>query len=69
MFPDTAGKPDLPYDAVGKGHFLYDIVYNPDVTAFLAEGMRRGAATINGEVMLYGQAEENWKIWNTTHNS
>ncbi len=66
MFPNTDSKPDIPYDAVGTGHFLYDLVYNPAVTAFLAEGARRGAATINGDTMLYAQAEENWKIWNNS---
>jgi shikimate dehydrogenase len=63
-FPDVATRPELPYDALGPGHFLYDLVYNPPVTAFLAEGARRGAATINGETMFRAQAERNWDIWN-----
>jgi shikimate dehydrogenase len=64
--PDTESKPDLPYEAVGEGHFLYDLVYNPPLTAFLAEGARRGAATLNGETMLHAQAEKAWGIWNTS---
>ncbi len=63
--PDVEGKPPIPYDALGSGHFLYDLVYNPPVTAFLAEGVRHGAATINGETMFRNQAEKNWEIWNT----
>ncbi len=62
-FPEVEGKPALPYDAVGKEHFLYDLVYNPTVTAFLTEGVKRGAAILNGETMLHAQAEKNWEIW------
>lgn len=63
-WPETDAKPDIPYDAVGPDHYLYDLVYNPPVTAFLAEGAKRGAATLNGAVMLREQAEMSWKIWN-----
>ena len=63
-FPAVEGKPDLPYDAIGTRHYLYDLVYNPPVTAFLAEGERRGARTLNGEAMFRAQAEKNWEIWN-----
>lgn len=63
-WPDVGGKPDIPYECIGKGHFLYDLVYNPALTAFLAEGRKRGAAILNGEKMLYGQAEMSWDIWN-----
>jgi shikimate dehydrogenase len=62
-WPDVDKKPLLPYGALTPEHFLYDLVYNPPVTAFLAEGVRRGAATLNGEEMLTVQAEESWKIW------
>lgn len=62
-FPAVEGKPDLPYDAIGTRHYLYDLVYNPPVTAFLAEGERRGARTLNGEAMFRAQAEKNWEIW------
>ncbi|MDR2911947.1 MAG: shikimate dehydrogenase [Alistipes sp.] len=64
-FPEVAGKPALPYDAIGPEHYLYDLVYNPATTAFLAEGTKRGAATTNGEEMLHAQAEAAWKIWNS----
>jgi shikimate dehydrogenase len=64
-WPDVADKPDLPYDGVGEGHFLYDLVYNPPLTAFLTEGLRRGAAVLNGEEMLRAQAEKAWGIWNS----
>jgi shikimate dehydrogenase len=63
-WPDVDSRPAIPYEALTPRHFLYDLVYNPPLTAFLAEGQRRGAITLNGETMLVKQAEESWKIWN-----
>jgi shikimate dehydrogenase len=63
-WPDAEAKPDIPYECVGEGHFLYDLVYNPPLTAFLAEGKLRGATVLNGETMLRAQAEKSWEIWN-----
>ena len=63
-YPDLASLPELPYQALGAGHLLYDLVYNPAVTAFLQQGIRAGARIKNGEEMLQRQAEESWKIWN-----
>lgn len=53
----------LPYDALGPQHLLYDLVYNPLQTRFLALGEAQGAATKNGFQMLELQAEAAWKIW------
>ena len=63
-FPDTETLPAIPYDGIGPGHFLHDLVYNPPETAFLREGRRRGAAVRNGYAMLVGQAECSWQLWN-----
>jgi shikimate dehydrogenase len=65
MYPDVSSCPDIPYDAIGKDHLLFDLVYNPATTKFLDEGLKRGAAIQNGEQMLILQAEENWRIWNS----
>ena len=65
MFPDVSSCPDIPYDAIGKDHLLFDLVYNPATTKILDEGLKRGAAIQNGEQMLILQAEENWRIWNS----
>ena len=54
----------LPYEAITSKHFLYDLVYNPDVTPFLREGLRRRARVQNGLKMLHLQAEAAWRIWN-----
>ena len=63
MYPNTEAAPELPYEAIGASHFLFDIVYNPEKTAFLEKGENRGAQTCNGYEMLIGQAEESWRIW------
>lgn len=63
-FPKTEGKPALPYELITPRHYLYDLVYNPPLTAFLKEGKERGALIKNGYDMLVGQAELSWNIWN-----
>jgi shikimate dehydrogenase len=64
MYPDVDAAPELPYDALGPEHYLYDLVYNPNPTLFLKKGMQQGATTENGSEMLRIQAEESWNIWN-----
>ena len=64
MYPKAAVCPDLPYEKLTKKHLLYDLVYNPDVTTFLKNGKKRGAAIKNGLEMLHLQAERAWSIWN-----
>jgi shikimate dehydrogenase len=61
--PDVDTKADIPYDRLTPEHFLYDLVYNPEVTAFLKEGKNRGASVKNGLEMLRLQAEKSWEIW------
>lgn len=56
--------PDIPYEAIGKGHLLYDIVYNPENTLFLQKGAAQGAETKSGYEMWYLQALASWAIWN-----
>lgn len=67
-FPNINEKPDIPYEGLSGEHFLYDLVYNPSETAFLKEGIRRGAKTQNGLSMLYAQAESAWRLWSETQN-
>jgi len=65
-YPDIHTCPEIPYDLLGKRHLLYDLVYNPETTAFLKQGAERGAVVKNGLEMLELQAERNWEIWNGT---
>lgn len=63
-FPKIDECPRLPYEALGPGHYLYDLVYNPSETLFMAKGREAGAHTKNGFEMLERQAEAAWAIWN-----
>lgn len=64
MQPNGNTKPSLPYDAIGKKHLCYDLVYNPSKTVFLQMAEANGAVIKNGSDMLEFQAEESWRIWN-----
>lgn len=63
-FPAVEQKPRIPYNGISSLHYLYDLVYNPDKTAFLTEGEMRGARIKNGGNMLELQAKASWAIWN-----
>lgn len=62
-YPDIDQKADIPYNKLTQDHFLYDLVYNPELTAFLAAGEQAGAKIKNGSDMLVLQAEKSWEIW------
>ncbi|MES2828944.1 MAG: shikimate dehydrogenase [Bacteroidota bacterium] len=64
MSPEVASYPDLPYAKLSTAHLAYDLVYNPDETAFLNKARVNGATTKNGLEMLYMQAERSWYLWN-----
>ena len=64
QFPHNEEKPDLDYSCLTDQHVLYDLIYNPETTAFLQEGISQGARYCNGRTMLEIQAEESYKIWN-----
>ncbi len=63
-YPKTEDKPDIPYEFIGTDHLLYDLIYNPEKTSFLAAGEAGGAQISNGLNMLQQQAEKAWEIWN-----
>ncbi|WP_339608978.1 shikimate dehydrogenase [uncultured Roseivirga sp.] len=64
MAPKIDEFPNLPYQQLTSDHFLYDLVYNPLVTAFMQKGIEAKCWVKNGLEMLYGQAEASWEIWN-----
>ena len=64
-FPDTAAKPGIPYEFLTSNHLLFDLIYNPEKTAFLLSGEQKGAIICNGAEMLELQAEKAWQIWNS----
>lgn len=63
MFPNIDNAPLLPYHAIDKSHILFDLIYNPAQTRFLALGAAQGATTIGGGEMFRRQAEASWEIW------
>lgn len=65
MWPNTDEAPDIPYSLLTPDHLLFDLVYNPEVTAFMAKGREKGATVKNGLEMLHGQALAAWDIWNS----
>lgn len=64
MAPDTDTCPQIPYHWLNEKYFLYDLVYNPEKTIFLSEGIKKGCKIKNGYDMLILQAEKAWQIWN-----
>jgi shikimate dehydrogenase len=64
MHPKLETFPQIPYEALTHNHLLFDLVYNPAKTAFLARGEKYGAQIVNGDDMLIFQAEASWEIWN-----
>jgi shikimate dehydrogenase len=64
MYPHSESKPDINYTLLSERHILFDLVYNPEQTAFLMMGKMQGCVTISGLKMLHSQAERSWQIWN-----
>ena len=62
-FPEVDQKPNIDYNQLGADHIAFDLIYNPEVTAFLNEAKKRGAKIKNGYEMLVSQAEASWEIW------
>ncbi|MCU0460663.1 MAG: shikimate dehydrogenase [Bacteroidales bacterium] len=64
MYPDIESKPEFDYNLLTGKHILFDLVYNPEMTAFLRMGKERGCKIITGMKMLRSQADRSWEIWN-----
>ena len=63
-YPNTSNFPKIPYDYLNENYLLFDLIYNPNETKFLAYGKAKNTQTKNGLEMLQIQAEESWNIWN-----
>ena len=63
MHPNTKNSPPIPYQWLNSKHLLYDLVYNPEVTQFMKNGLAQSCTVKNGLEMLQIQAEEAWNIW------
>lgn len=63
MHPKVDEKLSIPEDGITSDHTLIDLIYNPEETSFMKMGIKKGAAVINGRVMLEKQAERALEIW------
>lgn len=64
-YPNLDLYPPIPFQFLTSKHLLYDLVYNPEMTRFLAFGKEKKATIINGLQMLHLQADKAWEIWNS----
>jgi shikimate dehydrogenase len=64
-YPNIDTFPNIPYQFITEKHLLFDLVYNPEVTQFMAKGSAKGATVKNGYEMLLQQALKSYEIWNT----
>lgn len=65
MYPNVDNAPDIPYEYLDDKHVVFDTIYNPETTRFMALAAERGAKVKSGMEMLVGQAEAAWQIWNS----
>ena len=63
MYPNIESYPDIPYQYINHNFLCYDLVYNPEETAFLRLSREKGAVIKNGYDMLVLQALAAWEIW------
>lgn len=63
MFPHVDECPNIPYELLTNHHVCYDLIYNPEVTMFLAKAKENGAFTMSGGAMLVGQALASYDYW------
>ncbi|WP_300674637.1 shikimate dehydrogenase [Soonwooa sp.] len=62
-FPNVEDCLNFPFEALTKQHYIIDLIYNPNETAFIKKTRNQGAMTLNGYYMLEQQAEKAWSIW------
>lgn len=63
MYPNIDGSILRDFSAFSQRHFVYDLVYNPQVTFLLAKARERGAQTQSGLDMLIYQGLFSLRIW------
>ena len=64
-YPKVDTFPNIPYKFITEKHLLFDVVYNPEVSVFLRNGLEKGATVKNGYEMLLNQAIKSYEIWNS----
>lgn len=62
-YPKIDDKPDINYSLLDSRCHLYDLVYNPETTSFMKEGIQMGCKVTSGLRMLHLQADKSLEIW------
>jgi len=57
----------LPYAVLNEEFAIFDLVYIPNPTPFMNEGLKRGAKVIGGEIMLNEQAKKSWLLFHDAY--
>lgn len=57
------GETPLPDESLPAQALVYDLIYNPPQTRFLAAAAARGARTLGGLSMLVGQGAASFTLW------
>lgn len=63
MYPNIETLVPITYESLTEEHHCFDLVYNPEETAFLRRCKVNGASAQNGLEMLHIQADLSWDIW------
>ncbi|WP_371371403.1 shikimate dehydrogenase [Sporomusa aerivorans] len=63
MYPDLLSQPPIPWEVVPLSAVISDLVYNPSMTPFMTEGVRRGHMVVGGEGMLLEQGALAFELW------
>jgi len=63
QFPEINQSPPIPYNFISHDHILYDLIYNPEITEYLKNGLEQHAFVKNGLELLHLQAEMSFNIW------
>lgn len=66
MYPQVDNMPPVNWNKLKKTALVYDIIYTPQQTKFLAEAKENGHETVNGEAMLAGQGAAAFHLWTGT---
>lgn len=65
MYPNTGVSP-VDEDIISNYIAVVDLIYNPEITEFLRIGINQNKKSVNGLLMLVGQAIAAEEIWNST---
>ena len=64
MYPKVELFPNLDFNLINDENYVYDLIYNPEITVLQKKAQKKAAKIKNGVEMLYKQAEISWNLWN-----